>query len=275
MADVAQLVEHQVVVLRVAGSSPVVCPIFCYFNSKWHFLQTLLNMDILFFAALAVFIFFKLREQLGKVDEEKKRDLIRNFIKEQTKTTDSDTSKNQPKLVAIPGVGIVSADAAFNPIDEKSQKILDTLNGDLKTNLTLVLERANLSPNQFLEGAKSAFEIILSSFSIGDLPALKPLLSEKIFLQFQTEIENRKKNEQSLNTKIISIDESKIIDAKMIGDFAQISLTFVSKQINYITDSKNEVVVGSKTEISTVNDKCTFKKDCNSPNPNWLLVSTS
>ena len=26
MADVAQLVEHQVVVLRVAGSKPVVCP---------------------------------------------------------------------------------------------------------------------------------------------------------------------------------------------------------------------------------------------------------
>ncbi len=236
-------------------------------------------MDILFFAALAVFIFFKLREQFGKVDEEQKRDSIRSLIKEQTKTTNPNPANNQqtnqPKLLSVPGVGIVAVSSASAPIDEKSKRILDSLSGDLKADLVSTLEQAKLSPSQFLEGAKSAFEIILSAFSIGDLATLKPLLSEKIFLQFQAAIEDRKAKNHFLNTKIIAIDESKITSAKMIENFTQITIAFVSKQINYILDGKNEIILGSKTEISTVNDVWTFKKDCNSPNPNWLLVSTS
>ncbi len=231
-------------------------------------------MDILFFAALAVFIFFKLREQFGKVDEEKKRDSIRDFIKEQANPNATNNSTNQPKIVATSAVEVVANDIPI-PIDEKSKKILDNLSGDLKTNFELAVSKAKLSANQFLEGAKSAFEIILSAFSIGDLPTLKPLLSEKIYLQFAAAIEDRRSKNQFLHTKIISIDESKIISADMIENFSQIKIVFSSKQINYILDSGNEIVFGSKTEINTVNDNWTFKKDCNSPNPNWILVSTS
>jgi len=232
-------------------------------------------MDILFFAALAVFIFFKLREQFGKVDEEKKRDSIRDFIKEQANPQTTNHSTNQPKIVAIPAVGVVVANDIPIPIDEKSKKILDNLSDDLKTNFESAVSKAKLSANQFLEGAKSAFEIILSAFSIGDLSTLKPLLSEKIYLQFAAAIEDRKSKNQFLHTKIISIDESKIISADMIENFSQIKIVFSSKQINYILDSRNEIIFGSKTEINTVNDNWTFKKDCNSPNPNWILVSTS
>jgi predicted lipid-binding transport protein (Tim44 family) len=239
-------------------------------------------MDILFFAAIAVFIFFKLREQLGKVDEDQKRDSIRKFIKEQTKTVYSNQEQNQesnqdnsPKIVAIPGVGIVVANAAQNPVDEKSQKILNSLDSTLKANLELALQKAKLSAAIFLDGAKSAFEIILSSFSIGDLPTLKSLLSEKIFLQFQAAIEDRKAKNETLNTKIISIDEANITDAKIENNFAIITIAFKSKQINYVENVQKEVIFGNKTEINSVIDKWTFKKDCNSPNPNWLLVSTS
>ncbi len=237
-------------------------------------------MDILIFAAIAVFIFFKLFEQFGKVDEEQKRDSIKNFIKEKTKTSDSSNTANpddnQPRLVAIPGVGIVENNPSqVIVLDEKSQKILEGLSGDLRTNLLIILGQNSLSPSQFVEGAKSAFEIILSAFAIGDLATLKPLISEKIFLQFEADIQNRKSVNQSLNIKIISIDESKITSAKMIENFAHITVNFVSKQINYIVSEKDEIIFGSKTEISTVNDVWTFKKDCNSLDPNWLLVATS
>jgi len=234
-------------------------------------------MDILFFAALAVFIFFKLREQFGKVDDGQKRDSIRDFIKEKTNIVNppDNNQNNQPKLVAVPGVGIVIANPVLNPIDEKSQKILDSLDENLKADLSLVLKKAKLPPVQFLEGARSAFEIILTAFSIGDLPTLKPLLSEQLFLQFLASIEDRKSHGQFLNTKIISIDESKIINSKMVENFAQITIAFASKQINYIVDIKNEIVTGSKTQINTISDNWTFKKDCDSSNPNWLLSSTS
>ncbi len=232
-------------------------------------------MDILFFAAIAVFIFFKLREQLGKVDEEQKRDSIRDFVKEQTKVVNPENNQNnQPKLVAVPGVGIVAA-VSVAPVDEKSQKILDNLEPSLQADFSSVLQKAKLSPALFLDGAKSAFEIIISSFSIGDLPTLKSLLSEKIFLQFQAAVEDRKSKNEILNTKIIAIDEANIVAAKMENNFANITIVFKSKQINYLENNQKEVIFGNKTEINTVIDSWTFRKDCNSSNPNWLLVSTS
>ena len=224
-------------------------------------------MDIIFFAAVAVFIFFKLREQLGKVDKEQKRDSIRSLIKEQTKTINQNPNNISEINPATPETP--------NPIDLKSQKILDSLDDNLKTNLNLILDQVKLSPSQFLEGAKSAFEIILSAFSIGDLPTLKPLLSEKIFLQFQVEIETRNKNAQFLHIKIISIDEANIINAKMDDNFASITIAFKSKQISYLENIQKEIISGNKTEINSVADSWTFKKDCTSQNPNWLLVLTS
>ncbi len=243
-------------------------------------------MDILFFAAIAVFIFFKLREQLGKVDEDQKRDSIKKFIKEQTQIINpsqnqdksagkSEDQQNSPKIIAVPGVGIVAVEASENKIDEKSQKIFDGLESNLKADLELVLKKTKLSASIFLEGAKSAFEIIISSFSIGDLTTLKILLSEKIFLQFKAAIEDRKSKNESLNTKIISIDEANITSAKIENGFAIVEIAFKSKQINYVENEQKEIISGNKTEINTIIDNWTFKKDCNSSNPNWLLVATS
>ena len=241
-------------------------------------------MDILFFAAVAVFIFFKLREQLGKTDQDHKRESIKYFIKEQAKIQKQ--NQNQPngqtngpnqinnfqgkaQVIAIPGVGIV-----VTPIDEKSQKIISTLDDTTKINLESALQKAQLTPAHFLDGAKSAFEIIISSFSTSDLSTLKPLLSERIFAQFSAAIADRKSKNEILNTKIISIDESKITGAKIENSFATITIAFKSKQINYVENDKGEIIVGNKTEINTVNDIWTFKKDCNSQNPNWTVVVT-
>lgn len=236
-------------------------------------------MDILILAAIAVFIFFKLFEQFGKIDEDKnpdqKKESIRDFIKEQTNTSSNPSQENPTKLIAIPGIGII--DSREIQFDEQSKKIVNELsnNDELKSSFLDVLLKTNLTPSQFISGAKSAFEIILSAFSLGDLATLRPLISEKIFLQFQSDIQNRKSANQSLNIKIISIDENKILGAKVIDSFAQITIGFVSKQINYVLDDKNEVIFGNKTEISTVNDVWTFKKDYTSSDPNWILVSTS
>ncbi|MFT6077522.1 MAG: putative lipid-binding transport protein (Tim44 family) [Myxococcota bacterium] len=236
-------------------------------------------MDILFFAAVAVFIFFKLREQLGKVDnkqkeEWKKRNSIKNFIKERTKNTGQNSTANQPKIVSIDGSEFIAKEETKNSIDQNSKKILDSLEDDLKNSLVKTLEKSNLSPNQFLSGSKSAFETILNAFAIGDTKSLKPLLSEKIFLQFEEEINNRAKNDQVLNLKIISIDDAKITEATNVSGFSQIIISFTSKQINSVTEN-NKIIAGSETEISTVNDIWTFKRSVKSKNPNWLLSATS
>ncbi|MFT6332553.1 MAG: putative lipid-binding transport protein (Tim44 family) [Lentimonas sp.] len=232
-------------------------------------------MDILFFAVVAVFIFFKLFEQFGKVDEDQKNQskkrnsqkygAVKNFIKEKTKYSYSQEAQ-EPAAKVQP---------IKTPIDEKSQKIVEDLDIKLQSELNSILQKINLSPSQFIEGAKSAFEIVISSFSLGKIDDLKPLTSQKTLENFNKEIERRKIEQQTLNSKIISIDNCKITDVKTVKTVAHITILFESKQINYITNDKGGVVSGSKNQITQMNDSWTFKKDLQSANLNWQLSSIS
>jgi predicted lipid-binding transport protein (Tim44 family) len=56
---------------------------------------------------------------------------------------------------------------------------------------------------------------------------------------------------------------------------ASIVIKFVSKQINYICDKEEKIIEGKKDEINEITDIWTFKKDLTSPNPNWIINSTS
>lgn len=229
-------------------------------------------IDIIFFAAVAIFIFFKLREQLGKVDEEQKRNSIKQFIREQTKNSES----SQPANSTVPDLVIATpANQIQNQVDFKSQKILDALDEPVKSDLKNALQKTNLSAAQFLDGANKAFEMVLEGFAAGNLAVLKPLLSDKIFTQFSETIKKRQDSAQVLTTKIVAISQSKILSANIVDNSAIISVQFTSEQINYISNSAGEIIFGSKTEINQINDNWTFKKDCASQNPNWLIVATS
>jgi predicted lipid-binding transport protein (Tim44 family) len=118
-------------------------------------------MEIILLAALAAFIFFKLRNELGKVDEEQKRSQIKNFIKAQTINSSS---------TAIPD------NIAIIEVDEKSQKIFRQLSPEIRDNLELVLKNTNISAANFVFGAQKAFEMIIEAFAGGDIKALKPLI---------------------------------------------------------------------------------------------------
>ena len=79
----------------------------------------------------------------------------------------------------------------------------------------------------------------------------------------------QKKN-QKLNSQIISIDEAKIIAAKIDSRYAYLTVEFTSQQIDYITEGK-KIIEGSKTEQVNVVDRWIFKKNLTAKNPAWLL----
>jgi len=227
-------------------------------------------MDIIFLAIVAIYVFFKLRGELGKVDEDQKRDAIKNFIKEQTRTG---AVNGEKQAVVVPGVGVVQQNVS--EADIKSQKILDSLDAETRNDLILVLEKTQISAANFIDGAVKAFEMIIEAFASGNIDALKPLLSEKIFAQFEAAISQRKNSGQILHTKILTIDESKVISAKMLQNFAHITIKFASKQINYLTNISGEIIDGNKEDVNEITDIWTFKKDSLSPNPNWFVFATS
>ena len=158
---------------------------------------------------------------------------------------------------------------------KNEQEILAALEGSVKENLISILGRCNMSAEFFISGAKSAFEMVIKAFAAADLEALKNLLSDNIFSGFEAAINERKAEEKTIITNLISINEAKIISASMLENTALITVKFVSKQINYITDKEGKIIIGRKDEISEITDIWTFKRELNSSNPNWLVSATN
>lgn len=226
-------------------------------------------MDIIFFAAIAFYIFFRLNKQLGKIDDEEKNQIKINIVKKREELSEIQKQilSKQQKIV-----GASSTDEAKNQAEEKLFSSLDEVG---KENLSKILQSCKISAEFFVNGAKSSFEMILKAFSGADLPTLKFLLSEKIYQGFEAAVNHRKSLEQTLVTNLILIEKAEIISALIHENIASIAVKFVSKQINYITNKDGQIVEGRKDEISEIADVWTFKKNLSSSDPNWLVHVTS
>ena len=58
---------------------------------------------------------------------------------------------------------------------------------------------------QFIKGAKAAYEMIITSFAKGDKNALKPLLNKEIYQNFSDEIDHRKKGNLKSELTFVSV----------------------------------------------------------------------
>ena len=116
--------------------------------------------------------------------------------------------------------------------------------------------------------------MILEAFAEGDIEALKPLLGYEMMNSFADAIRERQKAGESLNIDLISLDQSRVHQAKLIEGLAMITVEFRSQQKRLLKDEKGELVDGDENQIETFIDLWTFERDISSRDPNWLLVET-
>jgi predicted lipid-binding transport protein (Tim44 family) len=128
---------------------------------------------------------------------------------------------------------------------------------------------------QFLKGANSAYEQIITSFAKGDKKSLKSLLGKTLFNDFSEVIDERKKKELEYETTFIGLKSSKILEFKKIENIYKVTVDFVSEIITCVKDKNNKIVEGNPDTIKTVNDVWKFSKNMWSQDPTWYLVETS
>ena len=127
---------------------------------------------------------------------------------------------------------------------------------------------------QFIEGAKAAYEMIITSFAKGDKNALKPLLNKEIYQNFSDEIDHRKKENLKSELTFVGVKSAEIKNFEKKDNIYIFTVNFVSEIITYKKDKNNKVIEGSPDIIKTVNDVWKFSKNIWSSNPNWYLVET-
>ena len=128
----------------------------------------------------------------------------------------------------------------------------------------------------FLNGAKIAYETIITDFSDSDnkLIASKPLLGKKIYDQFKEALKERQSKGHYAEITFIGIKSATIKNQKKVENNFDVTVDFVSEIITCIKDKDKKIISGDGEKIKTVYDTWVFSKDIKSTNPNWLLIDT-
>jgi len=184
--------------------------------------------DIIIFAVIAIFIIYRLRSVLGKRTGFQKKINQPEFVKKETK----------PQQEKIP------------QLTENEKK------------LEIVYQKvSSFDHKTFLEGAKKAFEIIITAFNKGDKKTLNGLVSKDVYVAFETVIDSGSNNP---NSQFYSLIVDGIEDAKVENGKITIAVNFISEQI--LSDNEENVVKNKDTWV--------FERLESSTGPSWTLVST-
>lgn len=206
--------------------------------------------DILFFAFIAAVIVWRLRQVLGtEVDVERDAPL---------------PPREQPVPVPAPVTDIKTARArktAENLPAELVKPVADARKVD-----------PDFDPDDFLEGAKAAFEMIFDAYQQGDADTLRDLTSPALFKEFEHSIEARKSADRREENTLIALTSAAIESMKVRAGKATIAVRFVSEQVSLVRDREGAVIEGNSRHVEEMEERWTFERDLRSADPTWTLV---
>ena len=216
--------------------------------------------SLIVFAALAVFIVWKLRSVLGvRVDRE---------------------TPPQPRFEPFqpPARGAIGVSPSPTVARESSPEAPRTWEGVADTDKARAALDAvaaadrRFDGQQFLDGARRAYEMIVEAFARGDRDALQPLLSKESYEGFAAEIARREATGEKLETAIVAMDGAKVADARVEPGRVEVTVRFDARVMMSRRDRAGEVIEGGRTQ--PIVELWTFARDPRATDPNWKLVAT-
>ncbi len=127
---------------------------------------------------------------------------------------------------------------------------------------------------RFLDGAKSAYRMILEAFWKGDLDALDSHVDAHVREAFAGAVEQRRKDGLTLDNRLVTIDQAVISEATLERGLAVLTVRFEADIAAVTRNSEGQVVAGSLSDAVQTRDLWTFRRDTGSRDPNWLLIET-
>ena len=219
------------------------------------------HLDILVLLIVVALIFTRLRSVLGTRPTEERRirlskenaEKLYNILKSEAEKLEGkalDEEKAEPAELVPQGEALSELDKTLMSIP-------------------------HFAKSKFIKGAERAFQIITEAFNKGDVETLEMLVNKKLFKKFQEVIEQRKQNKVTAETDFIGFDKVEIAKANIKANkVAEITVEFVSEQVNILRDAEGKVIEGDENYIQNITDVWTFERAISSTSPNWVLVST-
>ena len=202
-------------------------------------------IDIIIFAIIAIFLVYRLKNILGQNSE----------------------SNDQNNKIDIEKKN-------FTNVVKLGNTKLNT--NEIKANNDSILEiEPTFDEKEFLKGAQNFFEMVINCFVKGNLKEIVNYIDVKLIKNFQSVIDERLAENESLKIEIIKMNSIQIKNFKKLKNFLRISVLFETEQVKVLKDKKGNIIDGDQNKSILVKDLWTFEKEIQSKDLNWKLVETS
>jgi predicted lipid-binding transport protein (Tim44 family) len=147
---------------------------------------------------------------------------------------------------------------------------------DLAAGFRAVVEAdPTFTPKSFLDGAKQAYEMIITAYAAGDRQTLKNLLEKDVFEGFQRAIAEREAAGQTVDFTFVGLPKVEISEAEYDRKNVLITVRFHAEVVSATRDKDGTLIEGNADQVQTIADEWTFARNPKSRDPNWKVVTTS
>jgi predicted lipid-binding transport protein (Tim44 family) len=218
-------------------------------------------VEIVILAMIAAFLGLRLYSVLGRRAEHEEESVPQRF---DSGSEDEQRTPASPQYAAPPKQRVIEMEGVMPAVERGIREIAQA---DSRFDLA-----------QFLEGAKGAYEMVLEAFWSGDRETLRDLCDDDVYEGFVAAIDAREEAGETLDNKLIRIEETRIHSASLDGGrggrIARIAVLFVADIAAVTYDCDGNVIAGSLDDAIESRDVWTFTRNTASKDPNWLLDET-
>lgn len=213
-------------------------------------------IDLILFAMVAAFLVLRLRSVLGKRQGYERPPQVPGMPEARSARVES-----------------ITEDIAPPPRADGARRILPPSSSPAGQGLSRIAAAdPSFDPYAFLDGAEGAFRMIVAAFAQGDRQTLRNLLSDDTYAGFEQAVTARENAGEAQRTEIRAMQELTIESAALNGNLAEVTVRFVSDQVNITT--KNQEIVAGADAVTEVVDIWTFQRDVSRKDPTWKLTAT-
>jgi predicted lipid-binding transport protein (Tim44 family) len=236
-------------------------------------MQDSLDVTTIIFLALAAFVIWRLRSVLGQKTGREQPPVMR---REPPPPARQEPGSPEPgNVVRLHGAAAGRANGSGAELAPDRWKGVAEPGSAVATGLDEIAKvEPGFDARGFIEGAKMAYEMIVTAFAQGDRKTLKNLLSRDVYEGFDRAIGEREKRGEKAETTFVSIDKAEIVGVEVRNQVAHMMVRFVSQLITATRNAEGAVVDGSPEAVVEVTDVWTFARPIGSRDPNWQLVAT-
>ncbi len=125
----------------------------------------------------------------------------------------------------------------------------------------------NFDVGRFLQGARSAYQMIVKAYADGDRATLEPLLAANVMASFEAGIGERERESRTETVEFLHAPRADLDAIELKDDLAHASVRFLAEIRSRTKGPEGEAVDDRRTA-----EIWTFERNLKSRNPNWTLV---